>query len=217
MGGVQLTSRTSGKKKSAKTTKQKVRSKPRKETMPKSLEAFKKKLKAQEIRINELAKKLDNMAKKKTLMLKTLGMHENPRGKGKSVIDQLQHSIIKMEEFLLTTSNRIDNILSALKTHKEFLMRINKKVYKSDAKRKIRIELDIMKNTLSILVMNGIDFDSTILKEIEKLKDSIDDEKVALTEIKKRKDELDQKFNTELKRFDLGSIYSKRKILPGYL
>jgi len=174
-------------------------------------------LSAQEKKLKELSVKVKEMARKEKILLRALGFPKNPKYNDPGIISDIQHSIIKMEEYLLNTSNRIDNILGALKTHKEFLMRINKKVFKADAKRKMRMELDIMKNTLSILVINGIDFDSTILKEIEKIKDSLEDEKVAFSELKKRKEKLDHKFNTELKRFDLGSIYSKRKILPGYL
>jgi hypothetical protein len=122
-----------------------------------------------------------------------------------------------MEEYLLSTSGRIDNILNALKTHRQFLLRINRKVFRADAKRKIKMELDIMMNTLSILAMNGVDVDNAISRDIKKLSESVDNEKIELSELKKRKERIDDRFKVELKRFDLESLYSKRKILPGYV
>jgi hypothetical protein len=157
------------------------------------------------------------MAKNEAMILSALGLPKKPRKGSLSAIDEIQNSIIKMEEYLLNTAGRIDNILKALKTHREFMMRLNKRVYKSDAKGRIKMELEIMKNTLSILAMNGVDFDSSVFKDIENLRSSLDNRKAEISELKKRKEKLDVKFNVELKRFDLESIYSKKKILTGYV
>ncbi len=115
-------------------------------------------LKVQEKKIIDLSVKLDKLVKKETAIFRALGLPKNPKDKRKGRIEELQQSIINLEEYLLNTASRIDNILKVLKTHREFLMRVNKRVYKTDAKGKIKMELDIMKNTLSILTMNGIDF-----------------------------------------------------------
>lgn len=204
----------------ARKSKKRAKSKPKSRPTSKSSRGgqdSKKALKRQEKKLLELSNKLDEMSKKEATILKTLGLPKNPKRGDKGIIEEFQQSIINLEEYLLNTTNRIDNILKALKTHREFLMRINKRVYKADTKGKIKIELNIMKNTLSILAMNGIDFDTSMFKEIEKLRGSLDDNKIKVSEIKKRKEKLEQKFNVELKRFDLESIYNKRKILPGYI
>jgi hypothetical protein len=176
-----------------------------------------KKLEYQDKKILRLSEQLKELEAKKNLMLKTLGLPKTPKKGKDGTIKELQESLIRMEEYLLSTSNRIDNILNALKTHRQFLLRINRKVFRADAKRKIKMELDIMMNTLSILAMNGVDFDHSITRDIKKLCESVDKEKIELSELKKRKEKLDDRFRVELKRFDLDSLYSKRKILPGYV
>lgn len=193
------------------------RPKPRKREGQSGLNQLKKKLESQDKRIQRLSAQLKELEAKKNLMLKALGLPEKSRKGKEGTIKELQESLIKMEEYLLSTSSRIDNILNALKTHRQFLMRINRKVFRADAKRKIKMELDIMMNTLSILAMNGVDVDQGISRDIKKLSESVDDEKVELSELRKRKEKLDDRFRIELKRFDLESLYSKRKTLPGYV
>jgi len=207
-------------KRTARKSKKRAKTKPRSRPTSKysrEEQDINKALKRQEKKLLELSDKLDEMSKKEAIILKTLGLPKNPKRGDKGITEEFQQSIINLEEYLLNTTNRIDNILKALKTHREFLMRINRRVYKADTKGKLKIELDIMKNTLSILAMNGIDFDSSMFKEIEKLRGSIDDDRIKVSELKKRKEKLEQKFSVELKRFDLESIYNKRKILPGYV
>jgi chromosome segregation ATPase len=225
-GGVALAakrSRKSGgrspKRKRAPKAKVKARQrkpKPRRREGPADLNQLKKKLESQDKKIKELYTQLKELEAKKSLMLKALGLPEKPRKGKEGTIKELQESLIKMEEYLLSTSGRIDNILNALKTHRQFLLRINRKVFRADAKRKIKMELDIMMNTLSILAMNGVDFDHAISRDIKKLSETINDDKVELSELKKRKERLDDRFRVELKRYDLESLYTKRKTLPGY-
>ncbi|MCK5548059.1 MAG: hypothetical protein KAI64_03535 [Thermoplasmata archaeon] len=176
-----------------------------------------KRLDRQEKKFLELSKKLEDVIKRESITLAALGLPKRPKKGNRGVIDNIHKSIIQMEEYLLATSGRIENVLKALKTHRQFLMRLNKRVYKSDMKERIRMEIEVMKNTLSILAMNGVDFDASILKELDSLKSSIDDKKTEISELKKRKEKIDNKFNIELKRFDLESIYSTKKILTGYM
>ncbi|MCK4444201.1 MAG: hypothetical protein KAW09_06640, partial [Thermoplasmata archaeon] len=82
---------------------------------------------------------------------------------------------------------------------------------------RIRIELDIMKNTLAILAMGGVSFNEVLLREIERLKAASDDPSISPADLRKSKDKLDKKFGTELERYDLDTIWKRRKDIPGYI
>ena len=111
--------------------------------------------------------------------------------------------------------HRIENILTALKQHRELLVSVNKRVVDAGTKDRIRLELDVMKNTLSILALNGVEFDAGLVKEIDglraKLRQSED-----LVQLEQAKADLDKKFDGELKKYDLEAIWAKKKEIPGY-
>jgi chromosome segregation ATPase len=165
----------------------------------------------------KLAKKMDTRIRREDIVMDALGMSTRTKKGDKAGLGKLNDSIVKLEEYLLRTSERIDNILTSLKNHREFLVRMNRKVYKIDTRERIRMELDIMKNTLAILVMGGVSFDDNLLKEIKKLKAASDDPSVSPADLRKSKDKLDKKFGHELDRYDLDTIWKKRKDIPGYI
>lgn len=167
-------------------------------------------------RLNSLENKLETRIKREEMMMTTLGYHSRSKKGDKSMLDELGRAVLKSEEYLLHTGKRIDNILSAVKNHREYLVKLNKRVYKADAREKIQLELDIMSNTLSIMIIKGFDFDKSLLKDIERVKDMMDKKDSEVTKIKKRMDRLDKKFEEELERFDFKSIYEKKKDIPGY-
>jgi len=130
-------------------------------------------------------------------------------------VRDLQESIARLKDYLLKTADRIENILSALKQHREFLVTVNRRVLDFGTKDRIRLELDIMKNTLSILSLHGVEFDVGLVKEIDKLRASLrESEDVA--ELERAKADLDRRFDGELKKFDLDAIWSKKREIPGY-
>jgi len=174
------------------------------------------KVESESNRIRNLSKRMDTRIKREEIVMAALGMDSRTKKGDKGLLGELNQSILKLEEYLLRTSERIDNILNSLRNHREFLVKMNKRVFKIGTKERIKMELDIMKNTLSILAMNGVDFDSSLPRDIEKLKEELQKEEVDIGELRKRKEKLDKKFDGELNRFDLESLYIKRKVLPGY-
>lgn len=165
----------------------------------------------------KLARKMETRIRREEIVMDALGMSTRTRKGDKAGLGKLNDSILKLEEYLLRTSERIENILTSLKNHREFLVRMNRKVYKVDTRERIRMELDIMKNTLAILVMGGVSFDGALLKEIKKLKTASDDPSVSPADLRKSKDKLDKKFGSELDRYDLDTIWKKKKDIPGYI
>lgn len=141
----------------------------------------------------------------------------SPRSKvgDRGILGDLSQSILRLEEHLLKTSERIESILEALKSHREFLVKMNKRFFDLGTRERIRLELDVMRNTLSILALNGVDFDQSLLKDIDRLKSSLEAE-ADVGHIQRSKENLDKKFEEELKRFDLDAIFQKKKEIPGY-
>lgn len=79
------------------------------------------------------------------------------------------------------------------------------------------LELDIMRNTLWILGMNGVDIDVSLVKEIESLRKDAEEESAQVQDLTERKDSIDRKFDDELKRVDVEKISRKGKDIPGYI
>ncbi|UCD92396.1 MAG: hypothetical protein JSV43_00215 [Methanobacteriota archaeon] len=176
-----------------------------------------KKVGEQKTETKKLTKKMETRVKRESIVMEAMGMSSRTKKGDRAILGDLNDSIIKLEEYLLRTSERIDNILNALKSHREFLVKMNKKVYKIGMRERIGMELDIMKNTLTIMAMGGVKVDESILKDIKKLKKASNDPKTSPTDLKKKKDKLDKKFGDELGRYDLENIWKKRKDIPGYV
>jgi len=167
-------------------------------------------------RIRELTKSAEAVRKRHAVVAEALQLSEPPRKGDRGVVRDLQENVLRLEEYLLKTADRIESILTALKQHREFLTSVNKRLLNSGTKDRIRLELDVMKNTLSILALNGVDLDAALVKEIEKLRASVGKSE-DLTELEKAKADLDRKFDGELKKFDLDAIWSKKKDIAGYV
>ncbi len=167
--------------------------------------------------VAKLERKMETRVKREDIVMEALGMSSRTKKGDKASLGKLNDSIVKLEEYLLRTSDRIDNILNSLKNHREFLVRMNRKVYKVDTRERIRMELDIMKNTLAILAMGGVSFNEALLREIEKLRVASDDPSVSPADLRKSKEKLDKKFGNELERYDLDTIWKRRKDIPGYI
>ena len=172
-------------------------------------------LRAQENRLRGVAKAADEGRRRDDVVSAALQLPPRPRRGERGIVADLLESIARLEDYLLKTSERIENILSALKQHRELLVAMNKRVLTTGTRDRIRLELDVMKNTVSILALNGIEMDEDVVKEIEKLRASVHAAE-DLAELEKAKAVLDTKFDAELKKFDLDAIWSKRKEIPGY-
>ncbi|HKZ99739.1 MAG TPA: hypothetical protein VJ326_09155 [Thermoplasmata archaeon] len=185
------------------------------EALRRDLAALGRRLGAQDERIRMLSRDVGAQARRQALVSETLRLGEKARKGDRGVVGDLQTSIVRLEDYLIKTSERIENILTALKQHRELLVAVNRRVLNVSTKDRIRLELDVMKNTVSILALNGIEMDEDVVKEIEKLRASVHAAE-DLAELEKAKAVLDTKFDAELKKFDLDAIWSKRKEIPGY-
>jgi len=179
------------------------------------LAALRRALSKQDTRLRAVSQAVESQRRWEAVLAGALQIGEGARRGDRGVIADLQDSIVRLEEFLLKTSDRIENILHALKQHREFLVGMNKRILNVGTKDRIRLELDVMKNTLSILALNGVELDSALVKEIERLKASLRDADNVKV-IEKAKAELDRRFDGELKKFDLDAIWAKKKEIAGY-
>jgi hypothetical protein len=173
---------------------------------------------AQQNRIQSLEKRLDTRVRREEAVLGVLGLEPSRMRMGeKGTIGELQRILLKNEELLLSSNKRMESILTALKNHREVLIRLNKRVYKEGAREQMRLELAVMQNTLQLLGMGGFEFDQTLVGDIRRLKGLLEKDDAEMSKIRKRKETLDKKFETELQKFDLESAYQKKKDIPGYI
>ena len=166
--------------------------------------------------VRRLAKGLAVRERRERVLLAALGMGPRSRPGDRGRFGELQDSVVSLQEYLLKTSDRIDHILTALKEHREFLLQIDKRVVHTGTRDRIRLELDIMKNTLSILALAGVEVDDALLKEIDKVKATAAKAGESVEDLRRTKDALDKRYEEELKRFDLEAIWAKRREIPGY-
>lgn len=135
-------------------------------------------------------------------------------------VDALQDVVLKVQDYLLRTSERLDGILGTLKNHRELLVKMNQRLYQVGTRERIRIELDVMRNTLSILALNGIELDEHLVADIRKLRESAEKQEVDVATLRKSKESLDKKFHGEVRKFDLSATTKPRdkdrKDVPGY-
>lgn len=168
-----------------------------------------------ERQIRQLTKQVGKQAMTQRALAAALELGESPRTGDRGALGRMQDSIVRVEDYLLKTADRIETILTALKQHREFLANVNQRLQDVGTKDRIRLELDVMKNTLSILALSGVEVDGSLVKEIDKLRASVK-EAGDLAQLERAKADLDKRFDGELKRFDLDAIWSKRKEIPGY-
>lgn len=171
----------------------------------------------QELKIRELTKAIDARAKREEVLLAALGMDSKSRKGERGHLVEVDASIDQLQDYLLKTGDRIESILKMLDTHREFLEKVTKKVQKGEDRVLMRMELDIMKNTITVLSMAGIEFDSDLVSDIDEIKKGLENAKANLADLRRKKTEVSKKFEAELGRYDLANIYSKRSKIPGYV
>lgn len=178
------------------------------------LRAAERRLEEQEKRLKALSKASTASRRRQAILFDALQLGDTARRGDRGVVRDLQESVVRLEDYLLKTADRIETILTALKQHRELLASVNKRVLDAGTKDRIRLELDVMKNTLSILVLHGVEFDPALVKEIDGLRAKVRGSE-DLLQLERAKSDLDKKFDGELKKFDLEAIWSKKEI-PGY-
>jgi len=156
-------------------------------------------------------------AEREEALMEALDLDEHSRKGDKGSIDTLRESILRLEEYLLRNAERIDKILATLKSHREILAKMNAAYFKAGERDRLKVELDVMRNTLSVLALAGTELDTTLLKDIKSIQEGMKAGKLDLVELRRSKNQLDKKFDEELKRFDLEALYLKRRNIPGYV
>ena len=166
-------------------------------------------------RVRRLTKAMAARERRERVLLDAIGLRPRSRPGDRGRLGELQDSVVGLQEYLLRTSDRIDHILTALKEHREFLLQLDKRVLQSGTRDRIRLELDIMKNTLTILALAGVEVDGALPKEIDKVRAAAA-RAGDIEDLRKTKEALDRRYEEELKRFDLDAIWAKRREIPGY-
>jgi hypothetical protein len=172
---------------------------------------------AQQRRIQSLEKRLETRVRREEIILNAIGLEPSKVKPGeRGSVGELQRILLKNEELLLSSNKRVESILTALKNHREVLIKLNKRVYKEGARDQIKLELAVMGNTLSLLGMGGFEFDGSLPEEIKRIRAMLNKEDAEMSKVRKRKETLDKRFENELQKFDMNSVYSKKKDIPGY-
>jgi hypothetical protein len=184
--------------------------------LARELAALKNASKAQSRRLAALEKEMRTRAKREELLMAALGLHTHPRRGDVGTIESLTASVLKTDESVLAMGKRIENMLSALKNHREYLIRLNKKVYKIDPAKKIEMQLETMRNTLSIMALSGFDINKSLFGEMKRINKMLEKEDADLSKVQKRMATVKRKFDEDMERFDFESIFRKSDHIPGY-
>lgn len=181
------------------------------------LKNLQKQLAEERKKTRSLERKLETRIKREGIMMDALKITSRTKKGEGGIMNELNNAVLRLEEYLLRTSERIDNILSALKSHRDFLVKMNRRLNKIGTRERMVLELDTMRNTLWILGMNGVNIDISLVKEIESLRKDAEEDSAQFQELTERKDSIDKKFDDELKRVDVEKISRKGKDIPGYI
>ena len=172
--------------------------------------------KTQVKRIASLEGKMETRLKREDILMTALGLRPQAKKGEKGAIGDLTQSILKIDEHILNMGKRMENMLSALKNHREYLIRLNKKVYKVEPVKRIEMELEIMSNTLSIMALSGFDINKGLFSEMKRVNKMLEKEDADLSKIQKRMATIKRKFDEDMERFDFESIFRKSDHIPGY-
>ncbi len=170
----------------------------------------------QKKQLKSLESKMETRTKREEVVMSTLDINSRTKKGHRSAVSDLNSSLIKTDEHLLKLSKRMENVLSAIKNHREYLIRLNKRVYKEDPVKLIDMELDVMCNTLNVMALSGFGIDKGLFNDVKKIRKLMDKKDIELSKIKKRMSTFTRKFDDEMERFDFESIYKKAEHIPGY-
>lgn len=165
-----------------------------------------------------IEKELAAVKAQQAVLLSTLGLRPSSRKGDAGRVAELNDAVAKIQDYLLRTTERLSGILGTLKNHRELLVQLSQRVYKVGTRERIRMELDIMKNTLSIVALNGVEVDASLLAELKSLESAVGDANADLVVLRKSKAELDRRFGATVGKLDLTAVYRPGDDdLPGYV
>ena len=170
----------------------------------------------QKKQLKSLEGKMETRTKREEVIMDSIGINSRTKKGQKSAITELKSSLIKTDEHLLKFNKRMENVLSAIKNHREYLIRLNKRVYKEDPVKLIDMELDVMCNTLNVMALSGFSIDKGLFNDVKKIRKLMEKKDFELSKVKKRMSTFTRKFDDEMERFDMESIYKKAEHIPGY-
>ncbi|MBA3044639.1 MAG: hypothetical protein KKH41_01775 [Candidatus Thermoplasmatota archaeon] len=170
----------------------------------------------QQKQLISLQGKMDTRVKREDILMAALGINTRTKKGDSGAVGKISQSLIKTDEHLVKMGKRIENMLSALKNHREYLIRLNKKVYKVEPMKKIEMELGIMNNTLSIMALSGFNIDKALFGDMKNIRKMMLKEDAEIAKVQKRMVGFKRKFEEEMQRFDLDSIFNKGAHIPGY-
>lgn len=170
----------------------------------------------QKKQLRSLEGKLETRIKREELLMDILGVHSRTRKGQRNALSDLSKSLVKTDEHLLKLNKRMENVLSAIKNHREYLIRLNRRVYKENPVKLIDMELDVMSNTLNVMALSGFSIDKALFNDVKKIRKLMENKDMELAKLKKRMSTFTRKFDDELEKFDFESIYKKAEHIPGY-
>ncbi len=182
----------------------------------KELAGLRKSSSAQAKRLASLEKKMETRTKREDIFMTALDLRPQSKKGERGAISGLTASVLKVDEAVLSMGKRLENMLSALKNHREYLIRLNKKVYRVDPVKRIEMQLEIMKATLSIMALSGFDINKSLFSEMKKVNKMLEKEDADIAKVHKRMATVKRKYDEEMERFDFESIFKKADNIPGY-
>ncbi len=117
------------------------------ERLTKAVRAVEGRLAVERERVRRLTGEVASREKGERLLRSALRLGPRSKAGAKGRLGDLEETVVSLQEYLLRTSERIDKILTALKEHREFLGELDKRVVLTGTRERIRLELDVMKNT----------------------------------------------------------------------
>ncbi len=182
----------------------------------KELASLKQSSSAQAKRIASLEKRLETRIKREEILMAALGLRPQSKKGERGAVGSLTESVLKVDEAVLSMGKRMENMLSALKNHREYLIRLNKKVYRVDPVKRIEMQIEIMKATLSIMALSGFDINKSLFSEMKKVNRMLAKDDADIAKVHKRMATVKRKYDEEMERFDYESIFKKSDNIPGY-
>jgi hypothetical protein len=184
--------------------------------LSRELNGLRKSSTAQNRRLASMEKKLETRIKREEILMAALDLRPQSKKGEKGAVGSLTESVLKVDDAVLSMGKRMENMLSALKNHREYLIRLNKKVYRVDPVKRIEMQIQIMRATLSIMALSGFDINKSLFGEMKKVNKMLEKEDADLAKVHKRMATVKRKFDEEMERFDYESIFKKSDNIPGY-
>jgi chromosome segregation ATPase len=166
--------------------------------------------------LKDLSREMKSRQRREDVLMAALGLNSRSKVGDRGFLEDLDDSILRLEDYLLAMGDRVQRILSMLQSHRDFLDRVNESVLRMGQRERMRLELDIMMNSISILAIAGVEIDPSIASEIEKLRRDVAEGTQDLEELRRRKEELNRRLEAEIKRYDLSQLFSGKSNIPGY-